>query len=204
MINRGTGIIRRNVVMDFLTDSNKMVLNTDTFLLNPSKSQMLVIALQDESTLISNMIVRMSSDIGNSRIDHGRIGTPIVNKKIWSENDNFNVQSDVGKVDKLNTIVQKSPTNERNTASLQIEEEDIESIFSKFLEELNLSERINLANSLSIEIPKLVHFGHLPIETDNVGNLLDDIVATSIENSNISGGAYTLTIGWRIRMILKL
>ena len=48
---------------------------------------------------------------------------------------------------------------------------------------------MNLVNSLGIEIPKLVHFGHLPIETDNVGNLLDDIVATSIENSNISGGA---------------
>ena len=43
---------------------------------------------------------------------------------------------------------------------------------------------MNLANSLSIESPKLVHFGHPPIETTNVGNLLDVIVATGIENSN--------------------
>ena len=43
---------------------------------------------------------------------------------------------------------------------------------------------MNLANSLDIEIPKLVHFGHLLIETNNVGNLLDGIVATRIENSN--------------------
>ena len=43
---------------------------------------------------------------------------------------------------------------------------------------------MNLENSLSIETPKLVHFGHLPIETNDSGNLLDGIVATRIENSN--------------------
>ena len=43
---------------------------------------------------------------------------------------------------------------------------------------------MNLANSLCIEIPKLVHFGHLPIETNNVGNLINGIIATRIENSN--------------------
>ena len=39
---------------------------------------------------------------------------------------------------------------------------------------------MNLANSDIIEPPKLVHFGHPPMETDNVGNLLDGIVATII------------------------
>ena len=43
---------------------------------------------------------------------------------------------------------------------------------------------MNLANSLSIEIPKLVHFGHPPIETENVEKLLDGIVTTRIENYN--------------------
>ena len=43
---------------------------------------------------------------------------------------------------------------------------------------------MNLANYLSIESSKFVHFGHPPIETNNVGNLLDDIVATRIDNSN--------------------
>ena len=43
---------------------------------------------------------------------------------------------------------------------------------------------MNLANSLSIESPKLIHFGNPPIETNNVGNLLDGIVTTKIENSN--------------------
>ena len=44
---------------------------------------------------------------------------------------------------------------------------------------------MNLTKSASIETPKLVHFGHPPIEKDNVGNLLDGIVATRIEKSDI-------------------
>ena len=144
MINGGTGIISNNVVTDVLTDSSKMIFKTDTFLLNPFKLQTLVIASQDESTLSSNRIVRMLSDIGNSRIDHGRIGTPIVNEDIWSINDNFNARSDVGEADKLNTIIQRYLTNKRNTASPQIEEEILESVFSKIIEESNSSERMNL------------------------------------------------------------
>ena len=43
---------------------------------------------------------------------------------------------------------------------------------------------MNLANSLSIKTPKLVHFGHLPIETNDVCNLINGIVTTRIENSD--------------------
>ena len=43
---------------------------------------------------------------------------------------------------------------------------------------------MNLAKSSSIESPKLVHFGHLSMERDNLGDLLDGIVATRIENSD--------------------
>ena len=49
---------------------------------------------------------------------------------------------------------------------------------------------MKLANSLGIESPKLVHFGHPPIETNNVGDLLGCIVATRIYNYN---GIWRLT-----------
>ena len=182
MIIGGT-IIVKDVATDVLTDSSKIVFRTDVFPLDPFKSQTIVIALQNKPTLSCNRIVCASSDIGNSRIDHGRIGTPIVNKNIWSEDDDIRVKIDVDEADKLDTIVQQSQTNKRNTASPRIEEESLEIIFSKNAEESNSSERMNLANSTSIESPKLVHFGHLPIETKNVGNLLDGIVATRIDNS---------------------
>ena len=90
VISRGTRIVK-NVVMDVLTDSSNMIFKTDMFPLDPFKSQTLVLASQNKPTLSCNSIVRASSDIGNSRIDHGRIGTPIVNKKIWSVDDNFSV-----------------------------------------------------------------------------------------------------------------
>ena len=76
-------------------------------------------------------------DAGNSRIDHGRIGIPIMNRKIWSKDDNFRVKIDVGEADKLNTSVQQSPTNEGYMSSSQIEEESLQSIFSKIVEESN-------------------------------------------------------------------
>ena len=142
-----------------------------------------MIASQNEPTLSCNSIVRASSDAGNSRIDHGRIVTPIVNKKIWNEDEKFRVKIDVDEAEKLETIFQRSPTNKGNMESLRIEEESLESIFSKIVKESNSSERMNLTNSASIEIPKIVHFGHPPIETENIGNLLDSIVATRIENS---------------------
>ena len=120
MINGGTRIIISNVITDVLTDSIKMILKSDTFPLDSFKSQTLVIASQNEPMLSCNTIVCSVSEPGNSRIDHGRIGTPIVNKNIWSEDDNFRVKIDVDEVEKLDTIVQRSPTNEGNTASLQI------------------------------------------------------------------------------------
>ena len=126
----------------------------------------------------------MSSEIGNSRLDHDRIGTPFVKKTIWSEYDNFSVRIDVGEADKLDTVVQRYSNNERNTASSQIEEESLESIFPKIIKESNSSERMNLVNSLIIETPKLVSFRHSPMETDNVGHRIYGIVATRIEDPN--------------------
>ena len=43
---------------------------------------------------------------------------------------------------------------------------------------------MNLANSASIETPKLVSFGHLPMETENVGHRINGMVATRIEDPN--------------------
>ena len=81
VISRGTSIVK-DFVTDVLTDSSKMIFKTDKFPLDPFKYQTLVIASKNEPTLSCNRIVRASSDIGNSRIYHDRIGTPIANKNI--------------------------------------------------------------------------------------------------------------------------
>ena len=122
----------------------------------------------------------MSSEIGDSSPERGRIGTPFVNKKIWSGNDAFSVRSDVGELDKLDTYVQQSSTDERNTASSRIEEGSLESICPKIIEETNSSERMNLANSLLVQTPNLVSFRHPLMQTDNIGHPINSIAANIV------------------------
>ena len=81
MISEGTRISISNAIKYVLTDSSKMILRSDSFPLNPLKSKTLVIASQNEPFLSCDRIVCSLSEIGDSRIDHGRIGTPIMNKK---------------------------------------------------------------------------------------------------------------------------
>ena len=157
-----------------------MILKSYMFPLGSFKSQMLMIASQNEPMLSCDRIVRAASEIGDSKIYHGRIGTPIMNKTIWSVDDNFSIQSDIGEANKLDTNVQRYPTNDRNTAYLWIEEESLKSVLSKIIEESNSSERMNLTNYAIIEPTHIGSFGHLPMETDNVGG----IVANRIENSD--------------------
>ena len=139
-----------------------MTLKRDSFPFNPLKSQTLVIAPLTEPFPTSDRDVCASSEIGDSRPERGRIGTPFVNKDIWSRDDTFSVRSDVGKLDKLDTAVQRSLTHERNTASSIIEEGSLENICPKTVEELNSSKRMNLASSLLVQTPKLVSFGTCP------------------------------------------
>ena len=118
MIHGGTSIISSNVITHVLTASSKMILKSDSFPFNTLKSKTLVFVPTMEPFLTSIRDVRPLSVIGDSRPDHGRIGTPIMNKKIWSRDDNFSVRSDVGKANKLDTDVQQSLTYESNTAYL--------------------------------------------------------------------------------------
>ena len=96
MIHGGTSIISSNVITHVWTDSSKMILKSDSFLFKPLNSKTLTIAPLTEPFLTSYRYVRASREIGNSRPERGRIGTPFVNKKIWSGDDKFSVRSDVG------------------------------------------------------------------------------------------------------------
>ena len=96
--------------------------------------------------------------------DQGRIVSPGMKEDISSINDVRNTaRSDVAEVDKLDTAVQKSSNDKRNTAPSQIEEGSSKSILTEIVEESNLSERINLAKSLDVHTPKIVSFRHPPM-----------------------------------------
>ena len=131
IIHGGRSIISSNVITHVLTDYSEMIIKSVPFPFNPIKSQTLVIAPLTKPFMTCDRDVRTSSKIEYSRPEHVRIGTPFVNKNICSGDDNFSVGSDVGEADKLDTDVQQSLTDERNTASSRIEEGSLESIFPK-------------------------------------------------------------------------
>ena len=95
-----------------------MNLKSNLFGFDPLKAQKLVISPLMETFLASDRDVHVTSVIGDSRPDHSRIGTPFMNKDIWSRDDTLSVRRDVVKLDKLDTSVQQSSTDERNTSPL--------------------------------------------------------------------------------------
>ena len=86
-------------------------------------------------------------------------------------------------VEKFNTLVHSSTTQERNLESSRIEEENLKSFFPELGTELKPSVRVNLANSVFRESSKFKSLGHPPIETANTQNL-DYISATRPKNCN--------------------
>ena len=155
-----------------------MTLESNYFSFDPLKAQILMIAPLAEPSLNRDGDVRSTSVIGASRPNHSRIGTPFMNKDISSGYDVLStVRSDIGEAEKLDTVVQRSSIDKRNTAPSQIEEGSPKSIFTEIVEEANSSKQMNLANSLGVHTPKLVSFRHPPMQTDNEGNPIDSIAA---------------------------
>ena len=86
----------------------------------------------NEPFLVSGGYVRSTSIIGASRPDQSRIVAPGMNEDISSRNYvRSTVRSDVSEADKLDAAVQRSLSDEWNTASSQILEGSPESIFRK-------------------------------------------------------------------------
>ena len=141
-----------------------------------------------ESLLASNGNIRSAIIIGVSRPNQSRIFAPGMNEDISSRDDfRSTVQNDVGKADNLDATVERSSTDEWNTASSRIEESTPKSIFCKVIKQLDLSDQMNLANSLRVQTPELISFRNPIIQTDNVGNRRSGGVTTRISNKRYLG-----------------
>ena len=95
-----------------------------------------------------------------------------------------NVQSDVVEADKLDAAVQRSLSDEWNTESSRIVEGSPKIIFCEIVEKSDLSEQMNLTNSLGVQTPELVLLRHTPMQTDNVGKQRSGGAATRIANQD--------------------
>ena len=95
-----------------------------------------------------------------------------MNEDIWGVIDTTsNVLSGTDNVEKFDTIVQQSTTQESNLESSRIEEESLKSIFPELGTKLDPSVRVNLANSVVRESPKFKSLGHPTLEKADIRNL---------------------------------
>ena len=144
------------------------------------------------------MIISTPSDSRNIRGNRiSRIDTPGVHRYVWGVIDTTsNVLSDADNVEKFDTRIQSSTTQERNLESSCIEEVGVKIILSEIFKEFDSSGRVNLAISVLSESPKLKSLGHPTIETADIRKF---DFTTSTRGGTTKGMA-----GWVIRMILKL
>ena len=97
----------------------------------------------------------------------------------------FEVLSEVTSAKRINwTQIQRSSSNEWNAAPSRIVEVSPESIFRKVVEKSDSSERMNLANYLSVHTPELIPLSHTPMQTDIVGERRSGGAATRINNQD--------------------
>ena len=92
---------------------------TSLSLLNTFQSKAFLIGSQDERVGGNRNIICTSRDIRNSMGNHSRIGTPGVNKDVFSPRSDTtsNLLSCTGSIKKFDTHVHGSATQERNMES---------------------------------------------------------------------------------------
>ena len=86
-----------------------------------------------------------------------------------------------GSIEKFDTHVHGSATQERNLESSCIEEVGVKSIFPELGPKFDSSVQVNLTNSVLSKSPKFIRLGHPPMETADIPNL-DYISATRPKN----------------------
>ena len=131
-------------------------------------------------------IICTSQDSRNISGVHSRIVTPGMNKEIWSPRSDTtsNVLSCTDNIEKLDTLVHGSTTQERDLELSCIKEVGMKSIFPELREDPDSSVQVNLANSILGESPKFISLGHPTVETADIRNI---DFATSTRAKNLSG-----------------
>ena len=122
--------------------------------LNTIHYKAFVIGSQCESWGGNRNIICTSLDSINTVGNHSRIGTPGVNKYIFSPSSDTtsNLLSNTGSIEKFDTHVHGSVTQEMDLDFFCIEEVGVKSVLSEIVKEFDSSGQMNLANSVLSKI----------------------------------------------------
>ena len=162
--------IDTNLITNALTNSSEQLSLTISSPLNTFQSKAFVVGLQDESVGGNRNIICTSLDSRNSMGNHSSIGTPGANKDIFSPRSDTtsNVLSCTDNIEKFDTLVQSSTTQESNLESSCIEEVGVKSIFPEHRKESDSIIRVNLGNSVLSESPKFISLRHPTVKTADI------------------------------------
>ena len=128
-------------------------------------------------------IICMSRDSRKSMGNNSRIGTPGVNNDIFSPRSDTtsNLLSCTGSIEKFNTHVHGSETQERNLESSCIEEVGVKRIFPEIFKESKSRRQVNLEISVLRDTPNFKSLGHPTAETADIWNI--DFTTSTRANS---------------------
>ena len=173
IIGQGSTPLRTNLLTNVLTNSSEQLSMTSSYPLNMFQSKAFLIGLQEKSVGGDRNIICSSRDSRNSMGNHSRIGTPGVKKYVFSpiSDTNSNLLSCTGNIEKFDTHVHGSATQERNLELSCIEAVGVKSIFPEIVKEFNSSVQVKLANSFLSESPKFISLGHPTVETADIRNI---------------------------------
>ena len=154
--------------------------------LNTIQSKAFGVGSQYESVGGNRNSICTLSDSRNSMGNHSRIGTPVVNKYFFSPRRDMtsNLLSCTVIIEKFNTDVQGSTTQEMNMVSSCIEEVGVKRIPTKIVKDYDYSGQMNLANSILGESPKFISLRHPTVETADIWNI---DFATSTRAKSLNG-----------------
>ena len=141
VIGQGSTPLSTNLVTNVLKNSSEQLLMTSSSPLNTVQSNAFVIGSHDKSVEGNRNILCTSCDSRNSRGDHSMIGTLGVNKDVFSPRSDTtsNLLGCTENIEKFDTHVHRSATQERNLELSCIEEVCVKSIFPELGKEFDSS-----------------------------------------------------------------
>ena len=188
-----------------ITNPSQVSLKIDYFPFDPEQVQTLMLTSLIEALLAHNGNIGTTSILGASRTNQSWIFAPGMHTYISGrDNVRSTVRNDVREAHKIDTTVDGPTTDERNTASLRIEECTPKIIFLKEIKKLDSSSQMKLANSVRVKTPDLVSFRDPTIQTDNLLDRRSGGVATRIaEKDGIWRSSLATLERQRLMTILK-
>ena len=136
-------------------------------------SKAIVIGLACKSAQVGRNTLKSCTLPDRTIQDHSRIGTPGLNEGVFSpiRSNNSSFSKWTGNIEPLETSVDESATQERNSDFSCIEKVGVKSLPDNIFAGLDPIIQVNLANSVLSESPKFKNLGILTLDITGTHNI---------------------------------